>query len=50
MKRHGIDADGESQASINAGDYPDRQKQILEALSKHGVNLDGSQPPQPGSS
>jgi hypothetical protein len=45
MKQHGIDAEGGSQESINAGDYPDMQRQILEALAKHGVNIDGSQPP-----
>jgi septum formation topological specificity factor MinE len=50
MKQHGIDADAKTDASINAGDYPDMQKQILEALSKHGVNIDGSQPPQSDSS
>jgi hypothetical protein len=45
MQQHGIDAEGGGQESINAGDYPDMQKQILEALSKHGVNIDGTQPP-----
>jgi hypothetical protein len=52
MKSHGIDAEaGDAQASINAGDYGDMQKQILEALSKHGLNLgEGEvqiQPPEP---
>jgi hypothetical protein len=51
MKSHGIDAEaGDAQASIDAGDYGDMQKQILEALSKRGLNLgDGGvqiQPPE----
>ena len=49
MKDHGLDPDKSDE--INAGDYGDMQKQILEALSKHGVNVDGSQqPPQSESS
>jgi hypothetical protein len=48
MQNHGIDPD--KSAEINAGDYGDMQKQILEALSKHGVNIDGTQPPQSESS
>jgi hypothetical protein len=49
MKNHGLDP--EKSGEINAGDYGDMQKQILEALSKHGVNVDGSQqPPQSESS
>jgi hypothetical protein len=49
MKDHGLDPD--KSGEINAGDYGDMQKLILEALSKHGVNVDGSpQPPQSESS
>jgi hypothetical protein len=48
MKDHGLDPD--TSGEVNAGDYGDMQKQILEALSKHGVNIDGSQPPQSESS
>jgi hypothetical protein len=48
MQNHGLEPDVSGE--INAGDYGDMQKQILEALSKHGVNIDGTQPPQSESS
>ena len=48
MKNHGLDP--EKPGEIDAGDYGDMQRQILEALSKHGVNVDGSQEPQSDSS
>jgi hypothetical protein len=37
MGQHGISADGSSGETVNAGDYGDMQKQIAEALEKHGV-------------
>jgi hypothetical protein len=56
MGQHGIDpksgvTGGES---VNAANYGDMQKQILEALAKHGVPTgleppSGEQPPQPSS-
>ena len=49
MSQHGIDPDtGASDATVNAADYGDMQKQILEALSKHGIST-GLEPPQPES-
>jgi hypothetical protein len=41
MRRHGLDSEGDASMNVNAGDYGDMQKQIMEALSKHGVNIDG---------
>jgi hypothetical protein len=41
MRQHGIDPEGGTSMNVNAGDYGDMQKQIMEALSKHGVNIDG---------
>lgn len=41
MKQHGLDPEGGASMNVNAGDYGDMQKQIMEALSKHGVNIDG---------
>src|SRR4051794_32887655 len=37
MGQHGISTDGSSGESVNASDYGDMQKQIAEALEKHGV-------------
>ncbi len=49
MSQHGIDPNtGATDATVNAADYGDMQKQILEALSKHGVST-GFEPPQPES-
>jgi protein-tyrosine-phosphatase len=57
MKRHGIDPDsGSAQAcKINAASMPAMQAEMLEALKRHGIDtdaasiqIDGSQPPQPG--
>lgn len=61
MSQHGIDPEsGTAESTVNAGDYGDMQKQILEALAKHGVPTGfepqagfepptGLEPPQPGS-
>lgn len=47
MSQHGIDPNtGSPESNVNAADYGDMQKQILEALSKHGVPT-GLEPPQP---
>ena len=48
MSQHGIDPDAETGENVNAADYGDMQRQILEALSRHGVPT-GIEPPQPGS-
>jgi septum formation topological specificity factor MinE len=57
MKRHGIDPDSGSVqgAQINAASVPGMQAEMLEALKRHGIDtggasiqIDGSQPPQPG--
>jgi len=48
MSQHGIDPEGQSGENVNAADYGDMQKQILEALAKHGVPT-GLEPPQPES-
>ena len=40
MQEHGIDAEaGTAATSVNAADYGEMQKQILDALSNHGVDL-----------
>ena len=46
MSQHGIDPDGgvTDHDSVNAANYGDMQKQILEALAKHGVPT-GFEPP-----
>jgi septum formation topological specificity factor MinE len=41
MQQHGLNPEGGASMNVNAGDYGDMQKQIMEALSKHGVNIDG---------
>ena len=41
MRRHGLDPEGGASMNVNASDYGDMQRQIMEALSKHGVNIDG---------
>jgi hypothetical protein len=38
MQQHGIDAEAGTASNVNAGDYGDMQKQILEALAKHGID------------
>jgi septum formation topological specificity factor MinE len=57
MKRHGIDPDsGALQgAQLNAASMPAMQAEMLEALKRHGIDtggagiqIDSSQPPQPG--
>ena len=37
MGQHGISADGSSGETVNTADYGDMQKQIAEALEKHGI-------------
>ena len=37
MGQHGISTDGSSGETVNAADYGEMQKQIAEALEKHGV-------------
>jgi hypothetical protein len=37
MGQHGISTDGSSGENVNAADYGDMQKQIAEALEKHGI-------------
>lgn len=47
MSQHGIDPENHTMdANVNAADYGDMQKQILEALAKHGVPT-GIELPQP---
>jgi hypothetical protein len=41
MRQHGLDPEGGASVNVDAGDYGDMQKQIMEALSEHGVNFDG---------
>jgi hypothetical protein len=39
MRQHGIDPETGAAANVNAADYGDMQRQILEALSRHGLNF-----------
>jgi hypothetical protein len=50
MRQHGIDPESGTASNVDASDYGDMQRQILEALSKHGLNFgaDGNQPPSSG--
>jgi hypothetical protein len=48
MSQHGIDPEAGAGENVDAADYGDMQKQILEALAKHGVPT-GIEPPQPES-
>jgi hypothetical protein len=43
MRQHGIDPESGAASNVNAADYGDMQQQILEALSKHGLDLGGGQ-------
>jgi len=38
MKAHGLDPEGQTPGEIDASAYGDMQKQILEALSRHGID------------
>jgi hypothetical protein len=52
MSQHGIDPENHAMnANVNAADYGDMQRQILEALGKHGVPgiEPPAEPPQPES-
>jgi hypothetical protein len=37
MGQHGISTEGSSGETVNAADYGEMQKQIAEALEKHGI-------------
>jgi protein-tyrosine-phosphatase len=39
MRQHGIDAEsGAASGSVDASDYGDMQRQLLEALARHGID------------
>jgi hypothetical protein len=38
MQQHGIDAESGSAQNVDAGGYGDMQRQILEALARHGID------------
>jgi hypothetical protein len=39
MRQHGIDPESGTASNVNAADYGDMQRQILEALGRHGLNF-----------
>jgi hypothetical protein len=43
MRQHGIDPESGTASNVNAADYGDMQRQILEALSRHGLDFGGTQ-------
>jgi hypothetical protein len=38
MNAHGLDPEGQTPGDIDASAYGDMQKQILEALARHGID------------
>jgi hypothetical protein len=49
MSQHGIDPAAGTGENVNAANYGDMQKQILQALANHGVPTGIEPPPQPES-
>ena len=45
MRQHGIDPESGTSSNVNAADYGDMQRQILEALSRHGLDFGTAEQP-----